>query len=75
MTWIERRKMMNFLHILIYILFLLGLAYAAVFVFTTPRTDMIARRLYALEFWLITGFFCIYFALTNAKELFNNKNK
>lgn len=67
----NRRRLQWVLHILIYITFLLGLAYAGVLVFSTSKVDMVTRRLYALEFWVITGFFIIYFALMEGRDMIN----
>ena len=56
------------IHKLIYINFLTGFSYAAIAAFNTPRTEILQRRLYALEAWIAFGFLAIYFALTNFKE-------
>ena len=69
----QRRKLQWTLHILIYVNFLLGLLYAAVLVFSTSKVDMVTRRLYALEFWVITGFFVLYFALMEGRELLKER--
>ncbi len=55
------------LHWTIYANFIAGALYAAVKVFTTPRSQFFLRRLYAFEAWFIIGFFAIYFALTDYK--------
>ncbi|MFH1396387.1 MAG: hypothetical protein ABIG93_03245 [archaeon] len=74
----QRRRLQWLLHILIYIAFLLGLTYAGVLVFSTSRVDMVVRRLYAIEFWVITGFFILYFAAMEGRDMINfrrNNNK
>ena len=60
-------------HKAIYVIFIIGIVYAAINVFTTPKADFLLRRLYAFEFWIIIGFFCIYLALTDLREI-NLKN-
>ncbi len=64
-----QRSMLRWVHILIYVTFLLGIIYASILVFTTSKDLMLYRRLYALEAWVIIGFLAIYFAMTDLKEL------
>jgi len=71
----NRRKLQWLLHILIYVTFLLGLVYAGIFVFATPKAIMVTRRLYAIEFWVITGFFVVYFALMEGRELLHGMRR
>ena len=55
---------MGYLHIFILLNFFTGWLYASYKVFRTPRDKIITRRLYAVESWIIFGFFAIYMALT-----------
>tara|TARA_R110001583_G_scaffold30052_2_gene104258 strand:+ start:158 stop:436 length:279 start_codon:yes stop_codon:yes gene_type:complete len=55
---------MGYLHIFILLNFFTGWLYASCKVFQTPKDKIITRRMYALESWLIFGFFAIYMALT-----------
>lgn len=57
------------LNALIIINFCIGIGYAAYRVFTTPWGDMITRRMYALESWVIIGFFSLYLALVYMRRL------
>lgn len=53
------------LHTGIILNFLAGSCFAALKVFTTPKTtEFFERRLYAYEFWIIIGFFSLYLAAT-----------
>jgi hypothetical protein len=61
--------LIRFTHFIIYLNFVTGALYAALRVFTTPRADFVLRRMYALEAWIIIGFFSLYFALTNYPKI------
>ena len=62
--------LIRFTHFVIYLNFVVGILYAGIRVFTTPRVeDFFLRRLYAIEAWLIVGFFALYFALTNYPKI------
>ncbi|MBI4362560.1 MAG: hypothetical protein HY558_05235 [Euryarchaeota archaeon] len=71
-SWSERHPHWpRWVHLLIYLNFLSGIIYAGVLVFTTPKTpieNMMTRRMYAYEAWLIIGFASLYFAFTDLRR-------
>lgn len=52
------------LSLLIHLNFLSGLAYAFYHFITTPRYDLIPRRMWAYECWIIFGFYALYLFLS-----------
>ncbi|MFH1536686.1 MAG: hypothetical protein ABID45_01720 [Patescibacteria group bacterium] len=66
----NKKSLLKILNIVIMFNFFVGITYAAYRVFTTPWADMVTRRMYAIEAWIIIGFFSVYVALVYMRKLY-----
>ena len=58
----ERKK--RIVLTLFHSIYVTGIAYAALRFLQTPRQQILARRLWAYEVWLVLGFYTIFLVLT-----------
>lgn len=60
----KRRAILLLLHFN----FVTGLVYAGIHVFLTPRAELLQRRLWAYEYWIIFGFYALFLILLRGQE-------
>lgn len=61
----KRRAILLLLHLN----FVTGLVYAGIHVFLTPRLELLQRRLWAYEYWIIFGFYALFLVVSRMEKL------